>query len=121
MQMPVLVGVIVAVILLVSFSGWFYNLFQGWKEYVLDDAFFWYRVGAATVFSITLMTLTFFGMAYAYECPGVENDGSSSLSEKLNCPAFKKLKTSAEDIFNKSEEPETETEVDLWESQTEEI
>lgn len=125
--MPVVVGVLIGIILLVAFSGWFYHLAKGWQEFVLDDAFFWYRIGAATLFSITIMTMTFFGMAYAYECPDYvsasETEGGT-LSDKLNCPVFNKIKTSAEELLKKAPEEKIEEqpeEENSLESQTEEI
>lgn len=119
MQMPVAVGVLIAVILLIAFSGWFYHLIEGWNEYVLDDAYFWYRIGGATFFSFTIMTLTFFGMAYASECP---SEHKSGLGERLNCEAYTKIKTSAEDVFKKKEvEPPVIIDPTDLESQTEEI
>lgn len=123
MQMPVVVGIIVAIILLVSFSGWFINMVAGWQEYILDDIFFWHRVAGASFFSIALMTLTFFGMAYAYECPNPSSDSKGSLSDRLNCPTFLKIKTGAEDLFKKKDEAprvEPDSEFEL-EGQTEEI
>ena len=122
MQMPVVVGVIVAIILLVAFSGWFFNLVQGWKEFILDDVYFWYRVGSASALSITIMTLTFFGMAYAYECPDENQPAGTGLAAKLNCSTFNKIKVSAEDVFKKPQ-PKEEPTIDPTnlENQTEEI
>lgn len=117
--MPVAVGILVAVILLISFSGWFYNLVKGWNEYVLDDVYFWYRIGSATLFSFTIMTLTFFGLAYASECP---NEQKTGLAAHLNCEAYTKIKTSAEDVFKSQpkETPVVPDQINL-EDQTKEI
>ena len=94
--MPVIVGVIVAVILLISFSGWFYHLVEGWNEIVLDDVYFWYRIAGATFFSIVIMSVTFLGLAYTNECP---NENKTALAAHLNCEAYASIKTSAEGVF----------------------
>ena len=38
--MPVIVGVILALIFIVAFSGWFFHLASGWNQFVLDDIYF---------------------------------------------------------------------------------
>lgn len=117
--MPVVVGVIVSLIILISFSGWFYHLVEGWHEYVIDDVYFWYRIAGATVLSFTIMTLTFLTLAYASECPGEKKSG---LSEHLNCIAYSKIVISAEDVFKKKEAKETQQfpKANNWEDMTQE-
>ena len=99
MQMPVAVGVIVAVIFLIAFSGWFYHLASGWSEYVIDDAFFKYRIIFASVISILIISGTFFGMAYAYECPNEEREG---VFASLNCAEYRNIKVGAEALLKKT-------------------
>ena len=94
--MPVAVGVVVAVIFLVVFSGWFYNLASGWKEYVLDDIFFRYRLLAASIVSLVMITATFFGMGYAFECPNEERQG---IFASLSCADYRNIRASAESLF----------------------
>ena len=96
--MPVVVGVIVALVFIISFSGWFYNLIAGWGEFVLDDAFFKYRIISACLISLVLVTGTFLGLAYAYECPNEEREG---IFASLNCDDFRRIKASAESTFRK--------------------
>ena len=96
--MPVVVGVIVALVFIFSFSGWFYNLIAGWGEFVLDDAFFKYRIISACLISLVLVTGTFLGLAYAYECPNEEREG---IFASLNCDDFRRIKASAESTFRK--------------------
>ena len=55
MQMPVIVGMIVATMFLVTFSGWFYNYALGMEELVLDDKFFSYRIVAASLVSAVFL------------------------------------------------------------------
>ena len=88
MQMPVIVGIVVAVIFLLAFSGWFYHLVEGWREYVLDDVFFLYRIAGMSLFSIVIMGGTFFGIAYVKECP---NESREGIFAKLNCKDYEKI------------------------------
>ena len=60
--MPVVVGVLIALIFLVSFSEWFYNLVTGMKQLVLDDEFFGWRVAWTSFVSMIFMAAVFFGL-----------------------------------------------------------
>ncbi len=102
MQMPVLVGIVVALIFLVAISEWFYHLVSGWKEYVLDDIYFRYRIAGVSLLSIFIMTGTFFGMAYINECPNETREG---LFAKLNCEEYSKITAGAEQALLKIEKP----------------
>ena len=105
--MPVAVGVIVALIFLIAFSGWFYHLTEGWRQFVLDDVYFKYRIMAASAVSIVTITLTFFGMAYASECPV---EGRVGIFASLNCAEYRNIKVGAENIFKRSPVLPTESE-----------
>lgn len=97
--MPVVVGVIVAMIFLIAFSGWFFQIMSGWNEYVLDDVFFKYRIVGATLISIMVISATFLGMAYAFECPNEERQG---VFASLNCADYRNIKVSTESLFKRS-------------------
>lgn len=107
--MPVAVGVILAIILLVSFSGWFTQMFQGWREFIIDDTYLGYRIAFATLFSVTIITLTFLGMAYAYECPGERIEGEKTILSGVQCESYIKIKTGAEEMFKKASSVEDQT------------
>lgn len=94
--MPVVVGIIVAVIFLVAFSEWFFHLVVGWGEYVLDDVYFRYRIAGVTLLSIMVMSGTFYGMALVNECPNEVREG---LFAKLNCEEYSKIKVGTEKLF----------------------
>lgn len=96
MQMPVIVGIIVAVVFLVAFSEWFYHLISGWKEYVLDDVFFRYRIAGMSLLSIAIMSGTFYGMALINECPNETREG---IFAKLDCEEYQKIKVGAEELL----------------------
>lgn len=98
MQMPVAVGVIVAIIFLVAFSEWFYHLVAGWKEIVVDDVYFKYRILGVSVFSIIVISSSFFGMALITECPNEEREG---VFARLRCDEYLKIKAGTEKIFPK--------------------
>lgn len=94
--MPVIVGIIVAVVFLVAFSEWFYHLISGWKEYVLDDVFFRYRIAGMSLLSIAIMSGTFYGMALINECPNETREG---IFAKLDCEEYQKIKVGAEELL----------------------
>ena len=60
MKMPVVVGVIIALMFLISFFEWFYNLVSGMKQLVLDDEFFGWRIAWTSFISMAFMVAVFF-------------------------------------------------------------
>ena len=96
MQMPVVVGILVAVIFLVAFSEWFYHLVKGWREIVIDDAFFKYRIVGVSIFSMFIIGSSFFGMALITECPNEVREG---ILAKLRCEEYLKIKAGTENLF----------------------
>ena len=99
--MPVIVGVAVAIIFLVAFSGWFYHLIVGWKGFVLDDIIFRYRIVGVSLLSFLVMGGTFYGIALINECPNEEREG---VFAGLSCKEYNKIKVSAEKLFPASNE-----------------
>lgn len=87
--MPVWVGVILAIIFMVVFSEWFFHAFVGWKEIILDDVFYGYRIAGASLLSILVIGSTFMVMAYVTECP---NENREGVFERLNCEQYKKIR-----------------------------
>ncbi|HSV95069.1 MAG TPA: hypothetical protein VLH94_03810 [Spirochaetia bacterium] len=100
MQMPVVVGVVVALIFLIAFSEWFYHLVIGWNEFVLDDMYFKYRMVGVSLLSIAIMSGTFYGLAMFYECPSEDREG---VFAKLNCEDYTKIKAGTEKVLMKIE------------------
>ncbi len=62
MKIPVIVGIILALIFVVSFTGWFYNVISGAKQLVLDDEYFGWRIAWTSFISIAFMVAVFFGL-----------------------------------------------------------
>lgn len=100
MQMPVAVGVIVAIIFLVAFSEWFYHMVKGWGELVIDDVYFYYRIAGVSLFSFVIISSTFFAMALINECPNEEREG---VFARLQCEEYMKIKSGAESFFASNE------------------
>lgn len=92
MQMPVAVGVLVAIIFMISFSEWFYHTFISWKEVIIDDRLFKLRVFGATLLSLFIISLSFVGAAYVSKCPLTEREG---VFERLNCEEYQRIKIKA--------------------------
>jgi len=106
MQMPIAVGVIVAIIFLVAFSEWFYHLVEGWGEIVLDDVYYKFRIVGVSIFPQPSTSMTFFGMALITECPNEQREG---VFARLRCEEYLKIKAGTEKLFpQKTEEPETQ-------------
>lgn len=99
--MPVAVGVILAIIFMIVFSGWFYHAYAGWKEVVIDDQFFKLRIVGATVFSMIIFFGSFMGIAYATKCPSEDRSG---IFERLNCEEYNKIKLQADTLMGKTED-----------------
>lgn len=102
--MPVIVGIILALIFLVAFSEWFYHMVSGWRELVLDDVYFKYRVVGTTLVTIFIITASFFGMALITECPNEVKEGWAA---RLRCEEYLKIKAGTDKIFA-SKEPEAQ-------------
>lgn len=98
MEMPVVVGVILAIIFLVAFSEWFYHLVEGWNELVIDDIYFKYRIVGVSIVSIFLICSTFFVMALVNECPNEERSG---VFANLRCEEYMKIKVGTDRFFSK--------------------
>ncbi len=101
MQMPVIVGVIIAIMFLVTFSGWFYNYALGMEELVLDDKFFSYRIVAASLASAVFFVVVFFAISIVNQCPNQERVG---IFAGLKCEQYLKLKASADNLFQPKNE-----------------
>jgi len=106
MQTPIIIGVIIAVMALVTFSGWFYELASGMGEFVLDDQFFNYRIGAATLFSIIFMVGVFWVISLVNECPKEKKEG---IFAGLNCDSYLKMKATADEVFKPKDKAVNET------------
>ena len=94
--MPIWVGVLISIIFLVSFSEWFYHLVRGWGEIIVDDVYYGYRILGVSLFSILIISMTFFGMALINECPNEEREGAFA---RLRCEEYLKIKAGTEKVF----------------------
>ncbi len=97
MEMPIVVGVILALMFTISFSGWFYNLVRGAKQLVLDDEFFGARITSATIASLVFMVVVFVGIATISECKNEKREG---IFESLKCEEYLSIRSSTKELFN---------------------
>lgn len=88
MEMPVAVGILVAIIFLIAFSEWFYHTFVAWSEVIIDDKLYKFRIAGATLLSIAIIFATFWGAAYASKCSQTDREG---VFEKLNCEEYRRI------------------------------
>lgn len=96
MEMPVLVGVVLAIVLLISFSEWFYALVGGLKGLVLDDALYTYRIIGVSLMSIIFMVGIFWIIATINECPNEEKEG---IFAGIKCEEYLSIKAATEGFF----------------------
>lgn len=94
--MPIIVGIILSIIFLIAFSEWAYHMVTGWGELVLDDVYFRYRIIGVSLFSIILISATFYVMALVNECPNEEREG---LMAGLQCEEYFKIKAGTDKVF----------------------
>lgn len=96
MEMPVVVGLLLSFMFLVSFSSWFYSLVKGARQLVLDDKFFGIRIVSTTIMSIIFMVVVFFGIATVSECKNEKREG---IFASLRCKEYLLLRSSAKNLF----------------------
>lgn len=106
MNMPLWVGIILLLVALVVFSGWFFNLAGGLRELVLDDQFFGLRIVMASVFSFVLFIGSFWVIATVNECKSLNPEG---IFASLNCEEYNKLSTGLEGLFHKTDQEPNQT------------
>ena len=99
MQMPVIVGIIVALVFLVAFSGWFYNVVSGWGNIIIDDALFYYRIAGASLISI----LVFVGVGVVTECKNPP-DERVGVFASISCKEYSAIRTATKDNLESGEE-----------------
>lgn len=102
MSLPVWVGVILTIMALVTFSGWFYESVAALRELVLDDQFFAYRIASASLISMVILVAAFWGIATINECQSETREG---IFANLRCEEYLNLRTAAEQIFERQEPP----------------
>lgn len=98
METPVIVGVMIALMFLVIFSEWFYNLSKGLSEVVIDDQFYGFRVFVASLLSIGFVVGMFFLISVVNKCPK-ESEERVGIFSSLNCDGYLELKAATEIIF----------------------
>lgn len=103
MEMPVIIGVIIAAMFLITFTGWFVSLAAGLKEFVLDDVYFYYRIFGAGLVSTLVMVGAFFAIATIKECPNQIREG---LFAGLKCDSYLKLRASADNFLKPAQTAE---------------
>lgn len=104
--MPVVVGLIIATMAIVTFSTWFLNFSSGMKELVLDDAYYTYRMIVACLACVVFAVGVFGVIATVNECPNQTREG---IFAGLRCDSYLRLKASADGLFQPKNEAVNET------------
>lgn len=100
MSMPVIVSLILVAMFMISFSQWFYNIFKGWKEIIIDDLFLIYRIIGATILSAGIMFVGFWIIATVNECKEIETE-REGVFKQLNCKEYWEIRTGTESLFSR--------------------
>lgn len=87
MSGTVIVGVIIALMFIVSFSQWFYHLLAGFDAIVLHDIFFWYRAVSWGIGALFFMASAFWMIALTQECPTTK-EPRVGIFRYLNCDFY---------------------------------
>ncbi len=94
--MPVIVGLVVMISFVVSFSEWFYQLAGGLKTAVLDDMLYVYRIFFASMASMVIMIAVFVGISLVNECPSSHREGWFAT---MRCDEYLSIKATADNVF----------------------
>ncbi len=74
MSWTVVTGIIIALMFLVSFSQWFYELISGLNGIIVEDIYVVYRTIAWGLGSILFMGAVFWILAIVKECPDLSGE-----------------------------------------------
>lgn len=94
--MPIVVGLVVMISFVVSFSEWFYQLVRGLKTAVLDDMLYVYRIFFASMVSIAIIIAVFVGISIVNECPSSHREGWFAT---MRCDEYLSIKAAADNVF----------------------
>lgn len=87
MSGTIIVGLIIAVMFLASFTEWFYHLAIGINEALVRDIFFYYRLGVWIAGGVLFMGGMFWVLALNTECPLLEKE-RPGIFKYLNCDVY---------------------------------
>lgn len=91
----IVVGVIITLMFLVSFTEWFYHVVVGFNEVALRDIFFSYRIAAWVIAGVTFMGGTFWTLALTNECPLLEKE-RPGVFKYMNCDVYWEMRSFVE-------------------------
>ncbi len=91
----IIVGVIIALMFLVSFTEWFYHLLVGVNETLVKDVFLAYRIGSYIVMSLIFMVGVFWILSLNSECPLMEKE-KPGIFRYMNCDGYWEARSGVE-------------------------
>jgi hypothetical protein len=83
----ILVGVIIALMFLASFTEWFYHVILGVNETVIKDIFFNYRIGVWIAMGVSFFVGMFWLLSMTQECPLVDQE-KVGIFKYMNCDVY---------------------------------
>lgn len=91
-----IVGVILAVVFLVSFSEWFYHLVKGANELIPSGYGFYFNVFKFMAGGLSFMAVVFWSLSMVYECPKPNREG---IFEYMDCRVYYQAKARTQGLF----------------------
>jgi hypothetical protein len=86
----------------IAVGGFCSNILIRWRVHHyggvagIDDLYYKYRIVGVSVFSMIIISITFFSMALITECPNEVREG---VFARLRCEEYLKIKAGTEKIF----------------------
>lgn len=117
MNWTIVVGVIISLMFLVSFTEWFYHLASGMDALIVSDSFEGYNIMKLGISSMLFMVFVFWIVATFYECPTPEEE-REGLFAYMDCTIYSKVKSSPLGVYIPS--PKIEDEIKEDDGQIEE-
>lgn len=88
MTSTIALGVILALVFLVSFTEWFYHLIVGVNQLIPSGYGFYFNVAKFTAGGVSFMAMVFWSLSMVYECPKETREG---IFTYLDCTVYDKM------------------------------
>lgn len=83
----IVVGVVIALMFLVSFTQWFYHLAVGLDNIIVRDVYASYRIGGWILGGVVFVAGVFWVLSLVNECPTVDEE-KEGIFAYLNCDVY---------------------------------
>ena len=95
MSGTIIVGIILSITFLVSFSEWFYHLVVGVNELIPYGYGFYFNIFKFSAGGLSFMALVFWTLSMVYECPKPNREG---IFEYMDCRVYYQAKARSQGL-----------------------